>query len=256
MYQEQDKDYFLKLLNLPENYKVDAILATGSGNRQKQLDAIQEALAEFEVEDLGNLEHNFFSNVRVFKINNKIIWFDVVYGSAYLSEFLHVSAMLGSKRNVFVGTCGGLQKGAQSADLVIPEYSFGDESSTRMYAKEIVDNRHYPDKKLTDMIKRELDGKFEMREGPILTCQAMLAETWEDIQRWSQEKYIGVEMETATFFAVSNFFKIPSSALLYITDNLIEGEIIHSQSHIDKKALRDEVRKYNYKVALRVLSLN
>jgi purine-nucleoside phosphorylase len=254
MYRELTKDYFLKTCNLSEDYKVDAILTTGSGNKQKQLHVLDEVLSELNVTETKPIENAFFATVKTFEINGKRIWFDVVYGSAYLSEFLHAACMLGAEKSMFIGTCGGLQKGAQSADLVIPQYSFGDESSTRMYAKDILDSRHYPDKNLVEEVKKKVNSKYNIVEGAIFTCQAMLAETLEDIQRWSAEKYVGVEMETATFFAVCNFFKMPNAALLYITDNLIEGEIVGSQSHVDKASLRDEVRKHNYKVALEILS--
>jgi len=48
------------------------------------------------------------------------------------------------------------------------------------------------------------------------TCSAMLGETREDIQGRSSEGYYGVEMESATIFAVSNHFHIPSAAMIYI----------------------------------------
>lgn len=254
MYKALTKDYFIKNLNLSENYKVDGILINGSGNREKQLASFNEALKEFNYVEEPRLEHEFFSRVKVFTINNKRIWFDVVYGGAYMSELLHVACLLGSQKNIFTGSVGGLQKGSKSGDLIIPTYSFGDESSTRMYARDNLDNRYYPNKNLSSVIKAKISSEFKVAEGPLITCQAMLAETQEDVLMWSNEKYLGVEMETATFFAVSNHFKVPSSALLYISDNLIEGEIVNSESHLLAKERRDLAKVHNYKIALEVLT--
>ena len=60
----------------------------------------------------------------------------------------------------------------------------------------------------------------------MITCQAMLAETWEDICEWSSRGFYGVEMEASTVFAVSQHFKVPATAMLNIADNLIEKETI------------------------------
>lgn len=58
----------------------------------------------------------------------------------------------------------------------------------------------------------------------MVTCQGSLGQTEEDVQQWSKEGYFGVDMETSTFFAVSNYFSVPSAATVYVADNLIEGQ--------------------------------
>jgi purine-nucleoside phosphorylase len=78
----------------------------------------------------------------------------------------------------------------------------------------------------------------------------MLAETWEDVQNWSKEGFVGVEMEAATVFAVSKHFNVPAAAILVVGDNLIQGETIGSESYEARAEKKELVRREQYQVAL------
>lgn len=69
-----------------------------------------------------------------------------------------------------------------------------------------------------------------------------MAETWEDIQRWSNEGYYGVEMEAATVFAVSNHFKRSAAALLVIGDNLVQEKTVLDVNYESGSITRQNVR--------------
>ena len=77
-----------------------------------------------------------------------------------------------------------------------------------------------------------------------------MGETLDDIKKWQAEGYYGVEMEAATVFAVSNHFKVPTSALLIIGDNLIKGETVHSEGYENTKEIRKGAKIEQYRVAL------
>jgi uridine phosphorylase len=78
----------------------------------------------------------------------------------------------------------------------------------------------------------------------------MMAETLEDVENWSKEGFLGVEMEAATIFAVSKHFNVPAAALLVVGDNLIKGETVASESYKNNKEAKEEIRTEQYKVAL------
>lgn len=122
-------------------------------------------------------------------------------------------------------------------DFLIPTSSFGNESSTRLYDRKNLNNIHYPNKKLNELIKTKIVDE-KVWEGPVMTCAAMLGETEKDVGQWSKDGYYGVEMETSTVFAVSNYFKVPSASLIYVTDNLIKGQVIGDESYTNQKELR------------------
>lgn len=254
MYKMISRNEWIKLLNLPSNYKVDHIVTCGTYNKKKELEKVSTALRELGVNHKFEIiEDKFFSRITPILLKGKRYWFDTCYGGAYLSEMLHIGNMLGSKSNVLLGSCGGLKKGINALDTILPTYSYGNESSTRMYARSVKSNKHYPDKKLTLKIKDNINFGSKTHSGPIITCQAMLGETFEDIKKWSKEGYLGVEMESSTFFAVSNHFKVPSCAILNVTDNLIEGDYVGSENYNLLKERKSRLQVEKYKVVFKTL---
>jgi purine-nucleoside phosphorylase len=83
-----------------------------------------------------------------------------------------------------------------------------------------------------------------------MTCEAMFAETLEDVQEWSKLGYLGVEMEAAMMFALSNYFHIPSASLLYVADNLIEDVTIFHDGCVTSKEQREAAKLLKYEVAV------
>lgn len=254
MYQHLTKDDWRKQLNLPEGYTVDALLVAGAGKRDNDEIALHNALTELNIEVIPkNIEKGFFRNVVEFELNGKRIWYDIVYGGAYLSELATIACMLGSKKNILLGSCGGLQVNLSAGDIIIPTYTYGNESSTRMYQRNVSENKHYSDEKLCKEFEKSIDKKYAVFRGPVVTCQGMLGETKEDVDNWQKEGYLAVEMESSTLFAVSNHYNVPSTAILHIADNLVKNELVGSDEYLASKAYRYELREYKYKLAIEKL---
>jgi len=248
MYKELTKKDWNKLLKFPEDKEVDAVIVSGNSlaNREREIGFLEQALSNYkDVKKVEYIQDNFFSSIYEFEIGDKLIWFDVVYGGAYLSELLHVGCLFGSKKNFLVGTCGGLQKNLETGDLVIPTYTYGNESTTRIYQPDIKDHKHYADEELREEFVKSISD-YKIHSGPIITCQGMLGETPEDIKKWSEEGYLGVEMESSTFFAVSNSFNVPSVAVMHISDNLVKN-ILYGDEEMEKnREFRNKIRVYKY----------
>jgi purine-nucleoside phosphorylase len=254
MYKSLTAEDIRRFLKVPEDYTVDGLLISGTHPKIKEYPHLSEAL-----EKLGmpykeeNFQNGFFSDVRVLTIGDKKILFDVVYGTAYLSELLHVASILGSKGNILLGSCGALLESLDAGDAIIPHASYGDESSTRMYQRENKTRLYKSDSHLNAELKKRLATRKTINEGTLVTVQAMMAETKEDMDEWARKGYAGVDMESATVFAVSNHFNVPSAALLYVADNLIKNELVSDVSYESLKAQRMAIRKENYRVALETL---
>ncbi|HBC72257.1 MAG: Purine or other phosphorylase family 1 [Candidatus Amesbacteria bacterium GW2011_GWB1_47_19] len=241
MYKSHTVEDFKKYFGLPKEYKVDKRLLK---------EIIKEQGYDVEYEHLGK---SFVGEVLVFKINGKRFWFETSYGGAYISEIFHFRCMLGSKKNIVLGTCGGLIKDGKMGGVVIPTYSHGDESTTRMYNPNSGGNMHLSEEKLSKSLKRRLGSKIRVYEGPVVTCQAMMFESWEDIQNWSRKGYLGVEMETSTVFAVSRHFNVPATAILIIADNLIIKETALHGNFKNATENRNRTRDLTYTAALEEL---
>lgn len=257
MYKELTADDFRKDLGLTSDYKVDGVIVFGGSATERMRDLFIETLGELKLKvNFGSpiMPDGLFSNIKVIEVNGKRIWFDVVYGGAYLSELLHIACILGSRCNILIGMCGGLQKDIQTNDVVVPISSYGNESSTRAYSE--ADTFEYSsNKELSDLVISKID-YTRVVSGKLMTHQAMLAETKDDIERWSKQGYSGVEMESSTLFSVSNHFKVKSAAILQIADNLAYLQTVLSDEYKNLKEKRYEVRKNNMKVAIECLLKN
>lgn len=254
MYKHLTKKDIQRNLQVPMDYQVDAIIASGTNPKAKEYIHLYEALEKLGVNYAEEkIEEVFFSDVKIFLIENHRIWFDVVYGTTYLNEFVHWGSMLGSKANLLLGTCGALQNNMKATDTVIPTSSYGNESSTRMYQPDNFSNMHNSDPLLSEALIKQIRHRETIHRGELMTVQAMLAETEKDIISWNAQGYLGVDMESATMFAVSNHFDIPSAALLFVVDNLIEKQLVTDVSFDLLKTQRTSIRKENYEIGIKTI---
>jgi purine-nucleoside phosphorylase len=240
---EQYKDH----LGFPADYQVDGVLCYGTLYEERMLEALGLCLDDMGIKsDVTTLPDPFLRFGRELKINDKTLWFMIGYGGAWLSEYLHWACLFGSRKNILLGSCGGLKPGMKTGDFIIPTSSYGDESSVRIYNRESAEQ--IPDETLsTSLMNRIQDKSSKVWRGPMVTCQAMIGETMEDVQEWSKAGYYGVEMEASTVFAVSNHFNVPSAASVYVGDNLIE-----ERTNMDKEYLAEaDTRKQNQRKQIR-----
>ncbi len=255
MYKELNKNDWLKFLKLSPDYTVDAVIFDGNYKEENRYNLFIKALQELKIDykEEAGFEDDFLAKyARSFIIENKRFWYGVFYGGALLSEILHLACMFGSQINLFRGDCGALQPGLNKNDVVIPTFTFGNESSTRMYAKNREDYRFLPDKKVVEQIQKALEEfGIKTKKAAVVTCQAMLAETLEDVKNWSKDGYGCVEMETSTFFAVSEHFNVPSGAILLVADNLVTNELVVDEAYINSHKSRDAVRVDMYKALIK-----
>ena len=243
------KDY-LESIKLKQDYTVDGFLIFGTYQKYPYEELKESLLRIGCVAEFRHIEDEFLNNILEFKVNNKTYWFTVAYGGVLLSEYLHLACLFGSKMNILLGSCGGLKKGADSGEIIVPEWSYAEESSAKAYQPD-ADNKYLSNKELSEQLVNNIDIGCEIHRGATITYQAMLAETWEDIQRWVKQGYVGVEMEAATIFSVSNHFNIPSAAILMIADNLIEKETVLDISYDESKERRRGISSSIFDVALR-----
>lgn len=253
MYKSHTANQFKTMLNLPEDYSVAGLLSYGAWDEQKHFEKLHAILNELEIKHSSKQLTGFLSHIYEIEIDGKLYWFTLLYGGAMLSEYTHLACLFGSKKNIHIGSCGGLFPEMNSLDFLMPTWSFGNDSVTRIYSRDIQDNKHFADKKLSELLKEKIALSNKIWEGPIITCQAMMGESWEDVQSWSKEGYFGVEMETSTVFSVSNHYKVPCAGLMYVSDNLIKGQTVGDESHTQEKELRGLVKDEVYRAGIKIL---
>lgn len=253
MYRTITADQYKKHLQLADDYSVDGVLCYGTLYEEKTIATLKICLAEMGLKaDINTLAHPFLRFIRELKIDNKTLWFMIGYGGAWLSEYVHWACLFGSKNNILVGSCGGLKKGMSPGDFVIPTSSYGQESSVRIYNRK--DPTQYTNKESSAKLASKIeDHATKVWQGPTITCQAMIGETLEDIESWSNDGYYGVEMEASTVIAVSNHFGVPSAVSLYVGDNLVEHHNNLSEDYANEADMREQKQKKQIKAAIELL---
>jgi purine-nucleoside phosphorylase len=247
MYRTFSPNQYRNHLNLPADYKIDGMLCYGTLYEERVIDQINEVARELGLQiTLNDLPHPFLRFAKELNIGDKKIWFAIGYGGAWLSEYVHWACQFGSKKNILLGSCGGLKVGMTQGDFIVPTNSYGQESSVRIYNRE--SPIQLPDETLSEALVTRLGNDTKVWRGPIVTCQAMIGETLEDVKHWSEDGYFGVEMESSTVFAVSNHFNVPVAASLYVGDNLIEEHNNMSEEYL----LEADTRKQNQKKQIRI----
>lgn len=253
MYKSYSAEDWKENLGLEPDYTIDGFIVFGT--YQKSLyQMVQDSLKRSDIDvQYRNFDDEFLEPILEFTIDGKRYWFVIVYGGALLSEFLHLACLFGSKKNILLGTCSGLKKGASSLEFIVPDWSFAKESSAKGYQPD-TGYRYKADAELSGRLAEALQfHECVVHREPTITYQAMLSETWDDVVAWSEEGYGGVEMEAATVFAVSNHFEVPSAAILRIGDNLIGADPLTKYDMKEARSLRRRVSQEALDIALNEL---
>ncbi len=242
-------------LQLPDDYLIDGMLVFGS-NESYGYDAFSDALQRSgEIYELRRFDDEYLRPIVEWVVGGSRYWFVVAYGSAQLSEFLHIGCMFGSKKNILVGNCGGLAQGMRSLDIIMPTSSYATESAAVMYQPD-VQNIFLSDATLSSTLYSALADVHTVHRGKMMTCQAMFAEGDEHVAQWARDGYVGVEMEAATVFAVSNHFGVPSAAVLKVIDNLANHETILKNGYLPTDVSHESVLADMFDAALTHITID
>ena len=259
MYTQLTSQDFRTHFNLDQNYQIDGLLACGTWDiesEQQKVPLLKKALisALGTEPQITRLPHRILGHGYEFIVDTKRYWFIPVMGTAIMSQYAHIASTLGSQINILIGVAGGLAKGMKSGDFIIPTSSRGNESA-QLYQRDATNSRFFPNSALVEQFETLLSDQ-KVWKGETQTCETMYAESSEDIADWSAQGFLGVEMETAMLFALSHYFSIPSAALLYVADNLIEEQTMYSEDFIQAKESRKLIKQLQYDVAVKVLLQN
>ena len=120
MYKSFTADEFRKMCNLPPDYEVAGFICYGAWDDEKHFKNFEDALKDIGIEyKINTLEYKFLQPIREIEIKGRKYWFAIEYGGATLSEYLHLACLFGSKKNIHIGSCGGLNPNLNFLDLIL-----------------------------------------------------------------------------------------------------------------------------------------
>ncbi len=173
-----------------------------------------------DVLEIGS-PNDIFDDVLIGSCRDVDVGYASVYGDAMASEVTHVFGVLGTSLVIQTGCCGALADGILAGDIVCATSARCGEGAAQYYVpgkQEVVAS--------PDLVRAVTDAGIDgvaLHEGPIWTTSALLAEGRAEIESWRDQGCIAVDMETASTFAVAEYFGMRRLSLLFVFDNPCEG---------------------------------
>lgn len=245
MLKELGKADWLRMLNIPESKIPTVLILRGTRNLQSQYEAARGFFTD--VLDVGS-PNGIIESVLIGDFAGRPVGFACVYGAPMASEIVHIFGTLGTRAVIQTGNCGGLADELNAGDLFMPTEAFCGEGAAQYYKSNGQRVAAFPaPAALQSLTRRDSVEKFQT--GSIYTTGALLAEGEADIERWYHQGFSAVDMETATTFAVAEYFGMDRAAVLYVFDNPRRREHI-LLTDVEKDAKRERANLAARELAL------
>lgn len=226
MLKELTKKDWLSLLGLPESQIPRFLILRGTRNLKTNYAKHRDYFDH--VFEVGS-PNEIFEDVLIGRYGNEWVGYASVYGDAMSSEITHAFGVLGSSVVIQTGCCGALSERILPGDIVFATKAHCGEGADQYYQPNEREIDSSPD--LIALVNSQMSGHVATHHGAIWTTSALLAEGKEDIQRWSAQGYVAVDMETARTFAVAKYFGMRRLSLLFAFDNPSQGDHILLTDH-------------------------
>ena len=140
------------------------------------------------------------------------------YGAARAVEPVHVLGVCGTPAVVQVGSCGGLQPGVRTGDVVASTAATIGEGASRYYGGH---GSSRPDPGLAEAAADAARARgVRVHRGPTVSTDALLAQPPELVQAWSRAGHLGVDLETSAVFSAAAAGGVRAASLLFVWDEL------------------------------------
>jgi AMP nucleosidase len=164
-------------------------------------------------------------------------------GSPTAATIMDLLSAVKPKAVLFLGKCGGLKKRNKLGDLILPIAAIrGEGTSDDYFPKEVPALPAFALQKAVSTTIR--DHGVDYWTGTVYTTNRRVWEHDEDFKEYLQEiRAYAIDMETATIFTVGFYNKIPTGALLLVSDQPMIPEGVKTEES-DKKITADFVEKH------------
>ena len=248
MLRDLTKQDWLELLKLPQG-RIPTVLILRGGrslrsNYMKHRSYFQNVI---DIETSNGL----FDDLFVGDLNGNSVAYASVYGAPMASEIVHIFGVLGTPIVIQTGFCGALAEEIEIGDLFVPTEAYRGEGASQYYQPRYktvaasLDIEGIPGVNST--------GEITIHSGKIFTTSALLAEGDREIEKWHDEGYSAVDMETSATFAVAEYFGMRRVAILCVGDNPRRKQSIMMVDE-QKAARRASGNALVVKIALRIAS--
>ena len=207
MLNDLTKKDWLKILPVLEDEIPSTLILRGTRNLREKYENHKKYFTN--VRDVV-FPNGIFENIFIGELNGNLTAFATVYGAPMASEIVHLFGVLGTSLVIHTGCCGGLEKNLKTGDIFIANEAYIGEGASQHYKL----NKTVIRTSIKDMISFD-----HVKTGRIYTTSALLAESNEDIEKWSDLGCMTVDMETSAVFSTAEYFNMESTSVLFVYDN-------------------------------------
>jgi len=218
MLKDLNKSDWLSLLNIPEVRIPKALLLRGTRNLKSNY--AKHAAFFRNVLEVGS-PNGIFEDLLIGDYEGVSVGYASVYGDAMASEITHVFGVLGTQLVIQTGCCGALADGILPGDIVCATSAYCGEGASRYYLSNIQEVGASDE--LVIGVPGAV-GSVPVHKGSVWTTSALLAEGMAEVLEWRDLGYTAVDMETASTFAVAEYFGMRRLSLLFVFDNPCLGD--------------------------------
>src|SRR3984893_14612504 len=164
-------------------------------------------------------------------------------GSPTAATIMDLLTAIEPKAVLFLGKCGGLKKRNKIGDLILPIAAIrGEGTSNDYFPAEVPALPAFALQKAVSTTIR--DYGVDYWTGTVYTTNRRVWEHDEQFKDYLQKvRAYAIDMETATIFSVGFYNKIPTGALLLVSDSPMVPEGVKTEE-IDKKVTGDFVERH------------
>jgi len=163
------------------------------------------------------------------------VLYSCIYGAPRAVEPVHVFGQLGTPTVVQIGSCGSLQPGVCTGDIVLAETAAIGEGASQYYGGS---GSSSATPALVDLAEQAFSTLgFRVHRGPQFTTSALLAQPPAQVAAWSEAGYLAVDMETSAVFSAARCFGMQAVSLLFVWDELLAGRsFLHPYTEAEQAA--------------------
>ncbi len=176
---------------------------------------------------------------------NNITIINFGMGSPGAATMMDLLSAINPKAVLFLGKCGGLKKKNNVGDLILPIAAIrGDGTSNDYFPPEVPAMPSFALQKAISTTIR--DNKMDYWTGTVYTTNRRVWEHDEEFKEYLRKiRAMAIDMETATIFCTGFFNKIPTGALLLVSDQPMVPEGIKtatSDTAVTKKYVDNHMK--------------
>ena len=185
-------------------------------------------------------EGAYIAGYLVEKDGCNIAWIKIGSSAGNVIDHMALCAEFSIKKLIFIGAVGGLKPEFELGDVCTPSYSLsGSYADTYLMKESIKENmlftKVFPD---MDYVESVIDiGKskgYDIKKGSVF-CTPSIAMEYMHLDEIKSFDTDLIEMETSSFYLMTNLFEVPGIALLVVSDNSASGAALVGRTEEQQK---------------------